>query len=197
MQKVWTRDLIMLKLKEKYIKEVVPGLQKQFGYKNKMLVPKIEKVVINIGFGRFVAGQSSSDRKKIQQVFLDDLILISGQKPQLTKAKKSIAGFKIRQGMAIGTAVTLRKKMMYDFLDRLIHISLPRTRDFQGIKANSVDKHGNLTIGIKEHIAFPEISPEKAKDIFSLEATVVSTADNQEQGLALFKLLGFPIKNGH
>ena len=183
-----------MRLKDKFEKEVIPEMMKKFGYKNKMAVPKIEKVVVNTGFGRLVAGKTSEEQKKIRDAILEDLALLSGQRPILTRAKKSISSFKIRKGMAIGAQVTLRGKRMNDFLERLIHIALPRSRDFRGIERKSVDREGNLTIGIKEHIAFPEILPEKAKTIFGLEITVVTTVKNREEGLELLKLLGFPIK---
>jgi len=184
----------MLRLREKYKKEVVPAMQEKFGYRNPMAVPKIEKVVINTGFGRQVSGKSSEEQKKIQETVLQDLGLISGQKAVLKRAKKSISGFKTREGQVIGAAVTLRGEKMSDFLERLIHVGLPRLRDFRGIEISSFDKKGNLTIGIREHIAFPEILPEKAKNIFGLEITVVTTAKNREEGIELLKLLGFPIK---
>ena len=181
-------------LKEKYEKEVVPKMMKKFGYKNKMAVPKIEKVLINVGFGKLISEKTGDEQKKIQQALLEDLAQISGQRPVLTKAKKSISGFKIREGMPIGAKATLRRGKMYDFLERLINIALPRSRDFWGIPVDSVDKNGNLTIGIKEHIAFPEISPEKVKFILGFEVSVVTTAKNKEEGLELFRLMGFPIK---
>lgn len=184
----------MIYLKEKYSKEVVPVMQKKFGYSNAMAVPRIEKVVLNTGFGKLISGKTSNEQKKISEAIANDLTMIAGQKTVLTKAKKSIAGFKIRKGMVVGTAVALRKKKMFDFLDRLIHIVLPRTRDFQGIDSKVVDKSGNMTIAIKEHIVFPEILPEKVKSIFGLEITVVTTAKNKEEGLELLRLLGFPIK---
>jgi large subunit ribosomal protein L5 len=184
----------MLKLKDKYNSEVIPGMMKKFGHKNAMAVPKVEKVVINVGFGRLIAGRSSDEQKKIQNTILGDLTLISGQKPVFKKAKKSISTFKTRKGQIIGAAVILRGSKMFDFLERLIHIALPRLRDFQGIAASSFDEKGNLTIGIKEHIAFPEILPEKAKNIFGLEIIVATTAKSREEGIELLKLLGFPIK---
>lgn len=185
----------MLRLKEKYLKEVIPLMQDKFGYKNIMAIPKIEKVIINTSFGRLIAGKTSEEQKKILDNILNDLSLLAGQRAVSTKAKKSISGFKIRKGMAIGAKVTLRKKKMYDFLDRLIHITLPRSRDFRGIDQKSIDKEANLTIGIKEQISFPEISPEKTRFIFGFEVTVVSTAKNREKGIELFKSLGFPIKS--
>ncbi len=183
-----------MNLKEKYTKEVVPQMIEKFGYKNKMAVPKIEKVVINTSFGKLIAGKGSDEQRKIHKSIIDDLSIICGQKLVLTKAKQSIAGFKIREGMAVGAMVTLRGKKMNDFLERLIHIDLPRTRDFRGIEPKSFDKSGNLSIAVKEHIIFPEILPEKAKIIFGFEITVVTTAKNKEEGTELLRLIGFPIK---
>jgi len=184
----------MIRLKEKYTKQAMPAMKEKFGYKNNMAVPRIEKVVVNTGFGRLVSGKSQKDSEKIYKEILDALTLIVGQKPVLTKSKKSISGFKLRDGTPIGAKITLRGQKMYDLLERLVFIVLPRTRDFAGLEPSSVDKGGNLTIGIKEHIIFPEISPEKAKKIFGLEITVVNSAKTKEQGLELFRLLGFPIK---
>jgi len=185
---------MIIKLSEKYNTEVVPEMMKKFGYKNKMAVPKIVKIVVNTGFGREISGKTSEEQKKLTDYIIENLSLICGQKAILTQAKKSISSFKIRKGMSIGAKVTLRGKKMMDFLERLIHLALPRSRDFQGIDSKSVDKEGNLTIAIKEHIAFPEILPEKAKNIFGLEITVVTTAKTREEGIELLKLLGFPIK---
>ncbi len=185
----------MVRLLEKYQTEVIPKMKERFGYRNTMAVPKIEKVVVNTGFGRLIFGKTPEEQKKIYEPILEDLTLICGQRPILTKAKKSIAGFKTREGMPIGAAATLRRKKMYDFLERLIQIALPRSRDFRGIDSKSIDKKGNLTIAVKEHIAFPEILPERAKTIFGLEITVVTTTKSQEEGLELLKLLGFPIKS--
>jgi len=184
----------MIRLKEKYKKEVIPAMMKEFGYKSNMAVPRIEKVIINSCFGKLVSGKTSQEVKKIQENILEDLTLISGQKPILVKAKKSISGFKLRKGMPVAATLTLRRKRMYDFLERLIYITFPRSRDFRGISSNSIDKNGNLTIGIKEHIAFPEVSTEKEKNIFGLEITVVTTAKTKERGIELLKLMGFPIK---
>ena len=183
-----------MNLKEKYTKEAVPKMMEKFGYKNKMAVPKIDKVVVNTSFGRLISGKSSDEQKKIHKSILDDLSTICGQRLVLTKAKKSIAGFKIRDGMAVGAMVTLRGRKMNDFLERLIHIDLPRTRDFRGIELKSFDKSGNLTIAVKEHIIFPEILPEQAKIIFGFEITVATTAKIREQGIELLRLMGFPIK---
>jgi large subunit ribosomal protein L5 len=184
----------MIHLPEKYKKEVIPAMKERFGYRNDMAVPKIEKVVVNTGFGRLISGKTPEEQKKITGPILEDLAMICGQYPKLTKAKKSISGFKIRQGMPVGAQASLRRKMMYDFLERLIHIALPRSRDFRGIDPKSLDKKGNLTVAIKEHIAFPEILPERIKTIFGIELTVVTTAKTREEGLELLKLLGFPIK---
>jgi len=184
----------MEKLKEKFEKTVIPKMMEIFGYKSKMAVPRIEKVVINTGFGRLVAGLTKQEREKISNEIAHDLSLITGQKPLFTKARKSIAGFKIRKGMVIGAKVTLRGKRMYDFLERLIYIALPRTRDFRGIDPDSIDKNGNLTIGIKEHIVFPEVSSENVRRIFGLEITVVTNAETREEAEKLYRLLGFPLK---
>ena len=185
----------MTNLKEKYIKEVVPKMEEKFGYKNNMAVPRIKKVVINVGFGRQMSNKTSEEKKKIYKLILEDLSLITGQRMILRNAKKSIASFKIRQGMPVGGIATLRGRKMYDFIERLINIALPRSRDFKGIDPKSVDGAGNLTIGIKEHIIFPEVSPEKAKQIFGFEITVTTDAKNREEGLELLKLIGFPIKS--
>ncbi|MFH1462207.1 MAG: 50S ribosomal protein L5 [bacterium] len=184
----------MIRLKDKYQKEAVPAMMEKFGYKNKMAVPRIDKVSINTSFGKQIAGKTGEEQKKTAEFFVQELSLICGQKAVKTLAKKSIASFKIRQGMPLGAKVTLRGRKMLDFLERLIHLTIPRSRDFRGISANSVDKGGNLTLAVKEYISFPEVLPEKAKNIFSLEVTVVTTAKNKEEGLELLKLLGFPIK---
>jgi large subunit ribosomal protein L5 len=178
-------------IKEKY-KEIKPILQKEFGYKNTMSVPRIEKVVINIGFGRQTTGKTPSEQADFYKPVIDDLSLIAGQRLTVVKARHSISEFKLRQGTAIGARVTLRSGRMYDFLDRLINVSLPRSRDFQGIEG--FDKEGNLNIGIKEHIIFPEVSPERSKNIFSFQITVVTTAKTKEEGRRLVELLGFPLK---
>jgi len=186
---------MIIHLKDKYKKEVIPKMKEKFGYKNDMAVPSIKKVVVNVGFGRYVTNKTPQEREKFINFLLNDLALITGQKPVLKNAKKSISSFKLRKGMPVGAVCTLRGQRMYDFLERLIHIALPRSRDFKGIDQKSIDKNGNLTIGIKEHIVFPEVSPEKAKQIFGLEVSVVTNAKTREEGLELFKLLGFPIKN--
>lgn len=185
----------MIKLTDKYNKEVVPAMMEKFGYKNAAAVPKIEKVVVNTSFGGQISGKTGDEQKKIADSVIKDIAFICGQRPILTKARKSISGFKLRKGMPLGVKATLRGKKMEDFIERLIHIALPRTRDFRGIEPTSIDKSGNLTVAIKEHIAFPEILPETAKNIFSFEISVATTAKNKEEGLELFKLSGFPIKS--
>jgi large subunit ribosomal protein L5 len=185
----------MVTLLEKYKKDVIPAMKDKFGYTSPLAVPRIEKVVLNTGFGRLVVGKTGEERKKTEETISNDLQLISGQKPVFVKAKQSIATFKLRKGMVVGARVTLREKRMYDFLERLINIALPRSRDFHGINPKVMDKQGNLTVGIREHIAFPEILPEKAKLLFGFEITVVTTAKKREEGLELLRLLGFPIKS--
>mgnify|MGYP001580627887 CR=1 FL=1 len=187
----------MIRLKDKYKKEAIPQMMGKFGYKSPMAVPRIEKATVNTGFGREVVGKTDEEQKKTQETILEDFSLMSGQRAILTRAKKAVASFKIRKGMPIGAKVTLRGQKMYDFLEKVINIVLPRSRDFRGINPNSVDERGNLTIAIREHIAFPEISPEKTKKIFGLEITVVTTARSRGEGIELYKLMGFPIKHGN
>ena len=184
----------MESLKEKYKKEVVPEMMKKFGYKNKMAVPSIRKVVLNSSFGKEAVSKTGAEREKLQNLITTDLSLIAGQHTNLAKSKKSIAGFKLREGLEIAAFVTLRKDRMWDFLERLIYLSLPRSRDFKGLEPKSIDKNGNLSIGFKEHIMFPEIFTEKEKTIFGLEVTVVTNAKSKEEGLELYKLMGFPMK---
>ncbi len=185
----------MSKLQEKYKKEAVPALMQKFGYKSPMAAPKIEKVVVNTGYGRQAASKTNDEQKKLADFILEELGAICGQKAVKTYAKKAISSFKLRQGMPIGAKVTLRGRKMADFLERFVNLALPRTRDFKGISPESIDRQGNLTIAVKEHITFPEILPEKARNIFGLEITVVTTAKNKEEAIELFKLLGFPIKS--
>ncbi len=183
-----------MQLQEKYKKEVIPEMKEKFGYKSVMAVPKITKVVVNVGVGKVLESVDPSKRENLLESISSDLALICGQKPIITKAKKAISGFKIRKGSSVGLKVTLRRKRMYDFLERLLNFALPRSRDFQGISQDCIDKGGNLTIGIKEHIVFPEIKPEKAKIIFGLEITIVTDAKSREEAIELYKLLGFPLK---
>lgn len=178
----------MSKFKEKYIKEAVAEMKKQFGFKNAFQVPRIEKIVINSGIGKF-----ANDNALVKEVS-DSLTMIAGQKMVLTEAKTSIAGFKTRKGLKIGIKATLRGKRMWDFLEKLVGAAIPRIRDFQGIKESAVDDGGNLNIGIKEHMVFPEIMPENVKRTISLQVTVVTTGKKRAESLALFKFLKFPIK---
>ncbi|MFA5420836.1 MAG: 50S ribosomal protein L5 [Patescibacteria group bacterium] len=175
-------------LKEKYQKEIIPELKDKFKYSNNLLVPKVKKVVINVGFGKRV-----KDKDYISNIE-KTLIRISGQKPVFTKAKKSISSFKIREGMIIGIMVTLRGDRMYSFLDKLVNVTFPRVRDFRGISAKAIDKQGNLAIGFKENSAFPEVRVEDINNIHGLEVIVDSSANNKEEGFELYKLLGFPFK---
>lgn len=177
-----------MSLKEIYIKKVIQAMKEKFGYKNILAVPKVTKVTLNMGTGRL------KQEAKLVDEAENILTLITGQKAVKTKAKKAISAFKIRQGMDIGLKVTLRGEKMYSFIDRLINFSLPRARDFQGLNEKSIDKCGNLTIGIKEHIIFPEISQENIFHIFGFEVVITTTSKTKEEGLELFKLLGFPIK---
>jgi len=167
---------------------------KRFGYKNPMAVPKITKVTVNTSFGKQAVTKTSSEREKLQNLIAQDIALIAGQHPTLVKSKKSIAGFKLREGLEVAAVVTLRKQRMWDFLERLIYLSLPKSRDFKGLDQKGVDKGGNLNIGFREHINFPEIFTEKEKTIFGLQITVSTDAKNREQGMELFKLMGFPIR---
>ncbi len=177
-----------MRLKEKYNKQVIPKMKEKFGLNNKMLVPHLTKVVINIGFGHHL-----KEKEFIAEVE-KGLAEISGQKPILTTAKKSISAFKIRTGLTIGAKVTLRGKQMYDFTDKLINITFPRVRDFRGISEKSVDGSGNLTVGFKEHVAFPEIMIEEVTKSYGLEVCLATDAQDREKGLELFRLLGFPFK---
>ena len=177
-----------MKLREKYQKEVVPALKKEFDLKNEMLVPRLKKVVLNAGFGRH-----AKDKSHIETV-TDGLAKITGQKPVETLAKKSVSAFKIREGMTIGSKVTLRGQRMYDFIEKLITITFPRVRDFRGISDKSVDDSGNMTIGFKDQSAFPEISPEDMDVSFGLEVSIHTNTERKEEGLELFRMLGFPFK---
>ncbi len=179
----------MSRLKDKYYNEVVPALMKEFGYKNIMAVPKVEKVVLNMGLGEAI------QNIKVLDSGVEELTMIAGQKAVITKAKRSIAGFKLRQGMPIGCMVTLRKERMYDFLDKLFNIALPRVRDFRGISRNVFDGRGNCTIGIKEHIIFPEVDYEKVDKIKGLNISIVTTAKKDEEGFYLLKAMGMPFRS--
>jgi large subunit ribosomal protein L5 len=178
----------MARLREKYKKEIAPALAKEFDIKNPMAVPKIEKIIVNMGLGE------ASANAKILDVAVDELKVITGQKPVITKAKKSIAAFKLRQGMSIGTMVTLRGDRMYEFLDRLISIALPRVRDFRGISGKAFDGRGNYTLGIREQLIFPEIDFNKVDKTRGMNISIVTTAANDEQARSLLKSMGMPFR---
>ena len=176
------------RLKEKYTNEVINKLVEQFNYTSVMEVPKIEKIVINMGVGDAV-----SNAKNLEKA-VDELTLLSGQKPVITKAKKSIAGFRLRDGMPIGCKVTLRGERMYDFLDKLISVSLPRVRDFQGVSNKAFDGRGNYTLGVKEQLIFPEISYDNVDRVRGMDIVIVTTANSDEESHALLKELGMPFR---
>ena len=179
----------MARLKKDYNEKILPELMKQFSYKSVMEAPKITKITLNMGVGEAVAD------KKTLQAAVADMEKISGQKAVVTKSRKSIAGFKIRDDMPIGCKVTLRKERMYEFLDRLINISIPRVRDFRGMSPKSFDGRGNYTMGVKEQIIFPEIDYDKIDVIRGLDISITTTAKSNEEGLALLKLFNFPFKS--
>lgn len=178
----------MNRLQEQYLKEVTPELIKLFGYKNVMQVPRIQKVVLNIGLGE------AMDDPKALEAATSDLTMIAGQRPVMTKARKSIAAFKLREGRTIGTKVTLRGQRMWAFLDRLLNAALPRVRDFRGVSVNAFDGRGNYTLGLRDQLIFPEIDYDKIDKIRGLEVTIVTTAGTDEQARALLQLLGMPFK---
>lgn len=182
----------MENMQETYKKKALARLQEKFGYKSPMAAPRVQKVTLNSSFGKLASAKGTEESDKIAQAIGQDLASIAGQKPVVTKARKSIAGFKLRQGAPVGLKVTLRGQKMYDFLDRLVHVVLARSRDFQGLSPSMVDNQGNLTLGIREHLFFPEISPEQSKVPFGLEVSVTTSARNKEEGLELFLQLGFP-----
>jgi len=179
----------MARLKEVYTKEIIPQLMKEFGYKNVMQVPRLEKIVVNMGLGEAI------QNVKILDSAADEIATITGQKAVITKAKKSIASFKLRQGMPIGCMVTLRKDRMYEFIDRLMNISLPRVRDFKGVSAKGFDGRGNYSLGIKEQLIFPEIDYDKVDKVKGLNISIVTTAKTDEEGRALLKIMGMPFRN--
>jgi len=176
------------RLKAHYEKEIVPALVKEFGYKNAMEVPKIEKIVLNMGVGEAV-----NDTKKVTTA-ANDLALIAGQKPVITRARKAISTFKVRENMPIGAKVTLRKTRMYEFLDRLVTIALPRVRDFRGLDPKSFDGRGNYALGVKEHIIFPEIDYDKAESMLGLDIVVCTTAKTDNEARALLRAFNFPFR---
>ncbi len=176
------------RLKERFDKEIRPQLVKEFGLKNPMQAPRVEKVVVNMGLGEAI------QNGKILDASLEQLSAITGQKPVVTKARKSIANFKLRQGQSIGAMVTLRGDRAYEFIDRLVNVALPRVRDFKGVSAKAFDGKGNYTLGVKEQIIFPEINYDRVERIKGLNITVVTTARNDEEGRALLRYLGMPFR---
>jgi large subunit ribosomal protein L5 len=178
----------MARLKELYQKKVIPALTKEFGYKNVMAVPKVEKISLNIGMGE------ATQNAKLMDGAVNELTQIAGQKPVITKARKSIAQFKLREGMAIGCAVTLRGDRMYEFLDRLVNVSLPRVRDFRGVSSKSFDGRGNYTLGLHDQLLFPEIDYAKVEKTKGMNVTIVTTAESDNEALALLKQMGMPFR---
>jgi len=176
------------RLRTQYDEQIRKGLTEQFGYKNVMQLPKLDKIVLNMG-----VGEATGDSKK-PSVAAEDLALIAGQKPVVTRARKSIAGFKVREQMPIGAKVTLRKERMYEFLDRLVTIALPRVRDFRGLNPKSFDGRGNYAMGIKEHIVFPEINYDKVDQIWGMDIVVCTTAKTDDEARALLKAFNFPFR---
>jgi large subunit ribosomal protein L5 len=180
---------MMAKLKEIYLERAVPALMKRFGYKNRMEVPKLEKIVINMGLGEAI------QNIKILDSAVQELSQITGQKPVITKAKKSIAQFKLRTGMPIGCMVTLRKERMYEFFNRLVNVALPRVRDFKGLSGKSFDGRGNYALGIREQLIFPEIHYDKIDKVKGMNIVIATTAKTDEEGKELLRLLGMPFRN--
>jgi large subunit ribosomal protein L5 len=176
----------VLRLKEKYLSEVAPVMMEKFGYKNIMEIPKIEKVVLNMGVGEAVGNP------KVLDAAVNDMMQIAGQKPVVTRAKKSLAAFKIREGMPIGAKVTLRGQRMFQFLDKLFNVALPRVRDFRGVNPKSFDGRGNYTMGVKEQLIFPEIEYDKVDKIRGMDIIIVTTAKSDEEARELLKLMGMP-----
>lgn len=179
----------MAQLRQYYDEQVVPKLTETFKYKNRMQVPRLEKIVLNMGLGE------ATQNVKIIDTALEELMAIAGQRPVVTRAKKSIAAFKLREGMPIGCMVTLRRDRMYEFFSKLVNVALPRVRDFKGISGKAFDGRGNYSLGVKEHIIFPEIDYDKIDAIKGLNISVVTSARNDEEGKELLKLLGMPFKN--
>jgi large subunit ribosomal protein L5 len=178
----------MSRVREEYTKEIVPALRKEFGIKNVMDVPRFEKIVVNMGVGDAI------QNPKLLDSAMEDLAAITGQKPRLNRARLSVASFKLREGMPIGCKVTLRGRRMYEFYDRLVNVSLPRIRDFRGVSNKAFDGRGNYTLGIKEHTIFPEIDYDKIAQVFGMDITIVTTAKNDEQCMALLKQMKMPFR---
>lgn len=179
----------MTRVKEVYLKEVVPQLMKTFGYKNRMRVPQLEKITLNMGLGEAV------QNVKILDSAVEELSLIAGQKAVITRAKRSIAAFKLREGMPIGVTVTLRRNRMMEFFDKLVNVALPRVRDFRGVSGKAFDGRGNYSLGIREQIIFPEINLDKIDKVKGLNISIVTTAKTDEEGKELLRLMGMPFRN--
>ncbi|HFD39196.1 MAG TPA: 50S ribosomal protein L5 [Anaerolineae bacterium] len=177
------------RLKERYREQVVPTLQKELGYRNVMQVPRLEKIVVNVGLGEALQNAKALDSA------VQDITVITGQRPVVTRARKSIAGFKLREGNPIGVKVTLRGNRMWDFLDRLCNIALPRQRDFRGVSPDAFDGRGNYSLGLREQLVFPEVDYDKIDKIRGMEITIVTTARTDEEGYHLLRLLGMPFKD--
>ncbi len=178
----------MARLKERYTKECMPELIKKFKYTNNMQVPRLKKIVVNMGTGDALVNP------KLLDAAVEDLSQIVGQRPSITRAKKSISNFKLREGMAVGCRVTLRRERMYEFFDRLVNVALPRIRDFRGVPTKSFDGRGNYTLGLTEHIVFPEIDYDNVEKVRGMDITVVTTAQTDEESMELLKLLGMPFR---
>ena len=179
----------MARLKAKYQKDVVPAMMKEFGYKNSMQVPRLEKITVNVG-----VGEATQNAKAIDAT-VADITAITGQKPVVTRAKKAIANFKLREGVPIGCMVTLRRERMYEFLDRLIHVALPRVRDFKGISSRAFDGRGNYSLGLREQIIFPEIHADRVEKTRGMTVTIATTARTDQEGLALLRFMGMPFSS--
>jgi large subunit ribosomal protein L5 len=186
-----TGERYVPRLKQRYLEEVVPAMQKQFGYSNAMRVPQVKKVVINIGMGN----EARENAKSLDSA-VGDLGIITGQKAVITRAKKSIAAFKLRTGMPIGVMVTLRSNRMYEFLDKLFNVSLARVRDFSGVSPSSFDGHGNFSLGLREQLIFPEIEYDRVDKVRGMEVVIVTSAETDEEGRALLQAMGMPFKKG-
>lgn len=179
-------DSMMARLKKKYQEEVIPAMMKEFGYKNQLQVPRLEKITLNVGLGEAIQNIKALDAA------VAEITAITGQKPVITRAKKAIANFKLREGLPIGCMVTLRRERMYEFLDRLIHVALPRVRDFKGVSDRSFDRRGNYSLGLRDQIIFPEIQVDKVEKARGLSVSIVTTAKTDQEGKALLKYLGMP-----
>lgn len=177
---------MMARLKKKYQEEVIPAMMKEFGYKNQLQVPRLEKITLNVGLGEAI------QNIKVLDAAVAEITAITGQKPVITRAKKAIANFKLREGLPIGCMVTLRRERMYEFLDRLIHVALPRVRDFKGVSDRSFDRRGNYSLGLRDQIIFPEIQVDKVEKARGLSVSIVTTAKTDQEGKALLKYLGMP-----